>query len=212
MNGDDGFYVYKDYVGLKTHFNVWKFYWHSEHDYRLSEEAFAKRNDKHFFKRLYNIFPKRNDRLEFLISCFLHDKRMWIGDMFEEELRDLHRARMTKRSALVYTFRNDAENIADFMIEHDLTLKKLLLTNEQRPLILKHRHQILGGVSEETLALFDKFFGFTRQVTANPLWEEERLRYHKYNHLIEIERIEQIKPIINQLLAHPSVSAHGQTT
>lgn len=209
MSGD-GFHVYKDYVGLKTHFNVWKFYWKSDYDYHLSESAFTKRHDKHFFERLFKIFPKRNDRLEFLISCFLHNKRMWIGDMFEEDLRDLHRARMVKRGALVYTLRNDAENISDFMTERNLTLKKLLLTDGQRPLILKYRRQILGGVSEETLALFDKFFGFTQQVTPNPLWEEERLRYHKYNHLLRIERIEQVKLILNQLIAHPSVSAHGQ--
>lgn len=209
---DNGFRVYKDYVGLKTHFNVWKFHWYPDHDYRMSESAFARRHDKHFFGRLFKTFPKRNDRLEFLISCFLHDKRMWIGDIFEEDLRDLHRARMVKRGALVYTLRNDAENIADFMAGHELTLKKLLLTDGQRPLILKHRRQILGGVSEETLALFDKFFGFTQQVTPNPLWEEERLRYHKYNHLLEVERVEQVKPILNQLIAQPSASARGQTS
>lgn len=209
MDGN-GFCAFKEYVGLKVHFNEWKFNWDSNRRYRLSESAFANRNDKHFFIRLSKAFPKRDDRIEFLISCFLHDKKMWVGDMFDEDLRDKHRARMVKRTALVYTLRNDAENIVDFMTDNGLTLKKLLLTDGQRPLILRHRDQIFGGVSEETLALFDKFFKFTQQVTLNPLWEEERLHYHKYNYLLKIEKIEQIKSILSKLVAHPSASAHGQ--
>jgi hypothetical protein len=148
--------------------------------------------------------------MEFFISCFLKNKRLWIGDMFDENLLDDHRIRMTKRGALIYTFRNDVENILDFMSERNISFKKILLTDDQKPLIMKIRHQINGGVSDETLALFDKFFGFTKQVTPDPLWEEERLRLHKYNHLLEIERIDQVKPILKQLVAQPSVSAHGQ--
>jgi hypothetical protein len=121
--------------------------------------------------------------------------------MFDESLMDDHRSRMMKRGALIYTFRNDAENILDFMTDNKISFKKILLTDDQKPLIMKVRHQMNGGVSDETLALFDKFFGFTKQVTPDPLWEEERLRLHKYNHLLEIERIDQVKPILKNLVA-----------
>jgi hypothetical protein len=197
-------------VGLKTHFNEWKFYWRPDYDYKLSESAFLKRADKHYFDRIYKTFPKRKERIEFFISCFLKNKRLWIGDMFDESLLDNHQSRMQKRGALIYTFRNDVENILDFMADNSMTFKKILLSDGQKPLIIKFRHQINGGVSDETFALFDKFFGFTKQVTPDPLWEEERMRFHKYNHLLEIERIDQVKPILKQLVAQSSVSAHGQ--
>jgi hypothetical protein len=208
MNNNE-FFVFKDYVGLKVHFNVWEFNWRFDYDYHMKESALAKRNDKHFFERFSSLFSKRNEWVEFLISCFMRDKRMWVGDMFEEDLKDYHRSRMIKRVALIYTFRNDAENIFEFMAENNLTLKELLKTKDQRPLILKIRQQIHGGVSDETLALFDKFFRFTQQKTLDPLWEEERLRYYKYGCLLKVEKLDQIKSILNQLLAHPSVSAHG---
>lgn len=201
MANEREFEAYLDYLGLKTHFNVWKFNWSPRKAYKVDVGVFEKRNDKLYFSKLAKLYPHKAERAEFLISSFLNNRQNWIGYMFDDDARDLHFARIKKSSALIYTFNNDVENIVDFMEDKSLSFKELLQANGQRPKILKCKKEILGGVSEETLALFDKFFGFTRQVTVNPLWDEERLRYHKYSSLLLVDDINQIKKTLKKLVA-----------
>lgn len=203
----DGFTVYKDYIGLKLHFNEWNFVWKKNFNYKkFSISSFEKRNDKKLFASLLKKIPDRDERIEIMITNFLQNKKAWIGDMIDDSFNDLHRKRMIRVRSLLHVLEEDCEKIIDFINDMSISFKEILLTDENFPFIIKNKHRI-GGISDETLAVFSKFFKFTSQKTDNILWEEERLRLHKYSYFLDIENIEKVKKIFNQLLAQPSASA-----
>ncbi len=194
-----------DYVSLKVHFNNWKFTWnHNDPDYhykKIAPTAIDNRYDRKYFNQLNKLFKKPEQRREFLITGFLSNRKLWIGDFFNDDLISEHQARMRKRTSLIYTFNNDIENIIEFMEDKSFTFKELIKANGQRPQLLKFKRDILGGISEETLAILDKFFKYTHQVTVNPLWDEERLHYNKYGILLNIDDTNRIKTSLQKLIA-----------
>lgn len=194
------FEAFRDYIAVKAHFNDWKFDC-TRMGTSTRAASLRKRNDDRHFLNLCKEHPNKNTRQAFLTSCFLHDKRMWVGDMFREELKDIHRARMRRFNSTLYTLKNDAENLSDYMHAKGLTLKEMLLTKGMKPLIIAKRRVIEGGITLETLAVLDKLFNFTRFGTEDLHWEETRLQIHKYGMLIKIDNAERIKKIINKLLA-----------
>lgn len=199
------FETYKEYVGLKLHFNEWDFIWRPEHEYRMSTDAWVKRNDKAFFSRLSVVKPKRDERVEFLISAFMKNRQTWIGEIFDEEIEESHRVRMSHRRALMYNFRVDCENIQDHLQANGMRLVELLRVGTSQPRIFEER--VDGGVTEETLSIFDWFFNYSRQETNNLLWEENRLKICKYKYTLGLqEYASSLKSHIDTLLAINSAS------
>lgn len=180
------FQVFKDYVGIKLHFNEWKFVWNPDKEYAITPDAMRKRSDKVFFTRLVTVKPSRHEWVEYMTSAFMKDRHTWIGDMFDEEIEDQHRSRMSHRRALEYNFRVDMDNVKSHLESNVMTLPELLKVGNSQPRIFETR--IEGGITEESLAILDRFFGFTRQSTSNMLWEETRLRIHKYACLINAQQ------------------------
>lgn len=185
MSKHTEFDVFRDYVTLKVHFNEWRFNWNPERTYDISVDSYRKRKDKHCFTRMVAIKPSRNEWIEYFISAFMQNRRKYVGDMFDEELEDEHRNRMSHRRALEYNFRVDCDNIRDHLQANAITFPQLLKIGISQPRLFETR--IEGGVTEETIAILDKFFNFTRFQTNNMLWEETRLKVHKYSALIDVE-------------------------
>lgn len=192
------FDVFKDYVGLKVHFNYWHFTWNPDHAYNISLDAFRKRKDKASFSRMVAIKPKRVEWVEYLISAFMKDRHTWIGNTFDEDIEDAHRTRMRHRRALEYNFKVDCENIRDHLDTNVMNLPQLLKIGNSQPRIFETR--VEGGVTEETLAIMDRFFNFTRQSTNNMLWEETRLKLRKYRDLLNVD-LTKFRPHIDTLLS-----------
>ena len=192
--------AFTDYVGLKAHFNTWDFVWSSDREYRRLANAWNARHDKMHFAKLYLSKPKREDRIEFLISAFTLNRRLWVGDMFDDEVEMAHRNRMSHRRAIMYNFRVDCDNIQDHLLHTGQRLPELLKIGNNQPLIFEDR--VEGGVTDETLSILDYFFNFTRQGTTNLLWEETRLKLNKYKHVLALQSFtSDLKPHINTLLA-----------
>lgn len=179
------FDVFKDYVALKVHFNQWKFTFHPEKSYNIQPDAYRCRKDKHFFTRMVAIKPRRDEWIEFFISSFIKNRRKYVGDMFDEETEDDHRNRMSHRRALEYNFKVDCENIQEHLLAHSMTLPQLLKIGRSQPVLFETR--IEGGITEESIAIMDKFFNFTRFQTNNMLWEETRLKINKYSKLLDVD-------------------------
>ena len=195
------FDVFKDYVGLKVHFNEWDFIWNPDKNYNISTEALRKRKDKPFFTRLVAIKTKRVEWVEYLISAFMKNRHTWVGDIFDEDTEESHRVRMSHRRALEYNFKVDCENIREHLSANAMTLPQLLRIGNSQPRIFETR--VDGGVTEETLGVLDHFFHFTRQGTNNMLWEESRLKICKYKHTLGLhEYAVKLKPHIDTLLLH----------
>ena len=197
-----GFLVYANYVGLKTHFNTENFYFNLNTIPNVSSTSYRNRVDKVWFERLakeYSINQTKQMQ-EYLISTFLYNKKMWIGDIVENDILHLfHNNRMKCRTALNRTFEQDIFNIEEYLIDNNLNLKSVLLSFDGRPELLYQARKL--KISLETLAMFSYVFKFTNNKTDDIIYEEERLRLEKYSHLIKSDfDTKKIKVLINSLI------------
>src|SRR6478736_1705211 len=152
---------FREYVSIKLHFNSGTFIWNKGSGQKITESTLYKRKDFAFFDKLAYQIQDPEERREYFVSCFLLNPDMWIGEVFETEIKQFHRSRMRKINSLEYTFKSDVENIADYMREKGVSIKQLLLTHGHVPMIIDDQMHIIGGVSDETLAILDKAFLYT---------------------------------------------------
>lgn len=196
---------FRDYVTLKLHFNSEGFNWTDGAGKKIGVEALQKRKDRAFFDRLNQKHPDTEDRREYLISGFLYNPNLWIGEFLEKEVVNFHRKRLVRLKSIEHLFASEVESIHDYMLETKTSIRNLLkLTDGDRPAIIADRSKILGGVSDETLALIDKAFNFTKQDTNNPLWSQERLKLRKYKWFLSVPR--------DTMLYHFNLLATGPTS
>lgn len=180
---------FRDYVTLKLHFNEDGFTWHPDIGRKISPDALMKRNDSIYFEKLNQKHPDTEDRQNYLISGFVLNKDLWIGEALEKDVVNFHKQRMIRIHSLNHVFASECENIRDFMLESKRSIRDLLkLTDGDRPAIIAERSDILGGVSDETLSILDQAFDFTRQESANPVWCKTRLKLRKYKRFLEVPK------------------------
>lgn len=180
---------FRDYVTLKLHFNEESFTWRPEIGRKIGPDALMKRSDCRYFERLTQKHPDTEDRQNYLISGFVLNKDLWIGEALEKEVVNFHKQRMIRVHSLEHVFSSECENISDFMLETKRSIRDLLkLTDGDRPAIIAERSDIIGGLSDETLAILDKAFDFTRQDSDNPVWAKTRLKLRKYKRFLDIPK------------------------
>lgn len=193
---------FRDYVTIKLHFNSEAYIWHKDAGERISETALFSRKDQYFFEALTNKYTDDHDRREFLVSAFLRDQNFWIGEWRHEDIVAYHKNRLRRSNSLIFNFNADVENIIEFMDEKKVTLKNLLTNDGDRPFIIKNRSSIIGGVTDETIALLDRGFCFLKQPTENPFWQKESFKLHKYRYFLSVPK-EVLISNLNQLAHRP---------
>lgn len=191
--------TFQDYVGIKLHFND-PLVWTRSTRLRLNVEQLLKRRDAYVFLKMNEQEADREARVQRLFSLFKMNKGAWSGAIFEEEATAYHKKRMATISALKHVVRTDIDRIVLFMEERQIDVRKLLLSDGQRPYIVSHEHAILGGVTDETLALINKGFKFCSQTSIDPLWEERAFMLDKYSYCLEADS-EFLKQQFNKLVA-----------
>lgn len=178
--------TFQDYVGIKLHFND-HLVWNRNTRLRLKQEQLLKRKDAFVFLKMNEQEPNREDRIQRLISMFKRDKSAWSGAIFEEENTVFHKQRMTVVRALRHVLRTDIDRLVMFMEESKIDVRKLLLSDGQRPYIISHEYDIIGGITDETLALLNRGFKFCNQESIDPLWEERAFMLNKYGYCLEVD-------------------------
>lgn len=196
---DEAVKTFQDYVGIKLHFND-HLIWTRDTRLRLKQEQLLKRKDAFVFLKMNEQEPNREDRIQRLISLFKRDRSAWSGAIFEDESVVFHKKRMTVIRALKHVVRTDIDRLVLFMEENKIDVRKLLLSDGQKPYIISHEHDILGGITDETLALLNKAFKFCGQESIDPLWEERAFMINKYGYCLEVES-EFLKQQCNKLIA-----------
>jgi hypothetical protein len=74
------------------------------------------------------------------------------------------------------------------MLDNKIDVKTLLKSDGQSPYIISNESDIIGGITDETLALLDRAFKFTEQETIDPLWDQRKFSLRKYRYLVEIDK------------------------
>ena len=159
----EDFQAFKDYICLKNHFNVWEYNWN-------------------YFNGIAYKLKDRDAWVEHYTTSFLANPKCWVGSMFDNELVEAHTIRMKRRRALLYNFRVDIEGINAHLENNGGRFIDLLKIGRTQPGIFETR--IEGGVTEESLAILDSIFDYTKYGSMNPLWNETRLKINKYRKLL----------------------------
>lgn len=200
-----GFRTYVDYVYIKKHFNDFEWVWNPKANYtRLKESSFEKRKDRFFFQKFEKAIAERDERIEYLVSAFLFNNEIWIGDIFEPEVSQFHNYRVKRVSGLESLFRSDVEKIEFYLIDKGLTLQSILLTTATNSPILIQDARTLG-VSFETLTVINYFANFTDLwFPLHPLLKIRRLQLHKYKYLLHIadKRYDKLHNTFQNLALH----------
>lgn len=190
--------VFKDYLGIKLHFNEENFIWKPSYGNRITEATLLKRKDLRFIKIVTQKFRKRREWVDYFISAFYNYPDIWIGEILEDEIETKHKKRIKKIRALEYNMSNETEHIINFMEKNNINIRGLLLTKNDTPAIIKNQSEIIGGVSDETLALLEVGFKFCKHESNDPLWQRRKFLIAKYSHLIDFNK-ENLKGVLQRL-------------
>ena len=93
----DAIDAYKVHTAIKNHFSLDSYdYFKYNKKINVSYESFLKRKDKIFFAKL----GKRKDAYleDFLVANFLHDTKMWVGELLSEDCEERYKQWKKKQS------------------------------------------------------------------------------------------------------------------
>lgn len=199
----NAFGAYQRYVAIKTHFNQPKydFYKYNMKIKGLSEQKFVKRNDRRFFYYLSTKYSER-ELIQFLVVNFLHDPNVWVGNLFSEDAKTLHKERQSRLESLSHTFSNEFSLVLDFVenkeIEFDDIFRPNFRDNTHPPLF---RLFLQGMISVETFVILKHIFPFegiwNRDLDFDPIWKDWNFRMTKYETFFQFD-VDKYKTLAKQ--------------
>jgi len=179
------FETYQHYLSLKNHFTNPKYdFFKYGAKTRASVTSFNKRKDKYWFEKTSR---KYNDKevVDFLVSNFTatdNPQNLWIGEIINSGERNY--AEWTKRQqSLTYLFKEQSNEL---LSENEL--ETLFNCTKGHPVVLKKF--LSGQLSLETLTIFEKIFGFSKNFDKkldDPVWESVSLKIKKYSPFLNID-------------------------
>jgi len=183
-----GFDVYKTYLAVKLHFTTDTYdYYKYGGKVNTKLDTFTKRKDRYFFHKLSTRYAEA-DILDFFVSNFLSDSKGWIGNLLQNDGRDVYLDFKKRKEAFAYHFKQDCGNIAsDFSRRGILFDDGFIPISGQHPRVL--RLLIQRKISYQTTIVLNHFLGFTKnwdkEITEKVVWPEISLK------------VTRLKPFIN---------------
>jgi T4 gene Gp59 loader of gp41 DNA helicase/T4 gene Gp59 loader of gp41 DNA helicase C-term len=191
----DALDAFKTYVSLKRHFTS------DSYDYikyngkiNVTYDSFIKRNDKIFFAKLGK--RKGEYLVDFLVSNFIIDPKVWIGELLSEEAEANYKDWKRRVESMSYLFDNEIsflENIDEQQLNDLFEIK-----DKQHPKII--RMFLQRQFSVETLIALNEIFGFLPRydkVLSDPIYKEVSHLCKKYRPFLKYDRL-KMKSLLKQ--------------
>jgi hypothetical protein len=198
----NGFEAYKEYLAVKNHFSL-DSYDYIKYNGRISasEASFLKRKDKFFFTKLGRRFDRREELRDFLVSNFLHNEKIWVGNLLDEKHLDVYKSWLKKQQSLSYVLRSDFSTVLSFMDDKDVTFDTLFeMRDNELPLLLQLQQE--DTIQVETLIVMDKVLNFFRRwdkkVEDDIFYPIVRKRMKKYEGFIDYD-ISKAKTLMKEI-------------
>lgn len=198
----NGFEAYKEYLAIKNHFSL-DSYDYIKYNGRISasEASFLKRKDKFFFTKLGRRFDRQDELRDFLVSNFLQNEKIWVGNLLDEKHLEVYKSWQKKQQSLSYVFRSDFSNILSFIDSNDVTFDELFaIRDNELPLLLQLQQE--DTIQVETLIVMDKVLGFFRRwdkkVEDDIFYPIVRKRIKKYEGFIDYD-ISKAKTLMKEI-------------
>ena len=195
------FETYQHYLSLKNHFTNPKYdFFKYGAKTRASVTSFNKRKDKYWFEKTSRKYSDK-EVVDFLVSNFTatdNPQNLWIGEIINSGERN-YAEWMKRQQSLSYLFK---EQSSELLSENEL--ESLFNCTKGHPLILKKF--LSGNVSLETLTIYEKIFGFSKNFDKkllDPVWESVSLKLKKYSPFLNIDVFNYkkiLRSIINERL------------
>ena len=191
------FETYQHYLSLKNHFTNPKYdFFKYGAKTRASLTSFNKRKDKYWFEKTSR---KYNDKevVEFLVSNFSAadtPSNLWIGEIINSGERT-YAEWIKRQQSLTYLFKEQSNEL---LLGNKLD--DAFNCSKGHPPILK---KFLGGqLSLETLTIYEKIFGFSKNFDKqllDPVWETVSLKLKKYSPFLNID-VFKFKKILRDII------------
>jgi len=174
----DAIDAYKVYLGVKNHFTLDSYDWFKYNKkVNVTYDSFLKRKDKIFFAKLGN----RKDAYleEFLVSNFMHDTKMWVGELLSEECEERYKEWKRRQESLTYVFKNEMDFISGWTA-NELNEFFTAKGGDHPPIIKKYLRK---EISLETLAILNSLLQFVKRydiMIHDPIYKEVSKLCKKY--------------------------------
>ena len=193
----EAFEAYKIYTAVKNHFVLDSYdYFKYNKKINLSYNSFLNRRDKIFFAKLGK---RKEDYLEdFLVSNFLQDPKMWIGELLSEESETKYKEWKRRQESLTYIFKNEVEFMDGWNSEE--LEEWFQVQYGEHPNII--RMYLRKEISLETLTMLNSILNFMnrydKEVT-DPVYKEVSKLCKKYQPFLRFDK-SKIKSILRDLI------------
>jgi hypothetical protein len=193
----DAFDAYKIYTAVKNHFVIESYdYFKYNKKINASYDSFLKRKDKIFFAKLGN--KKENYLEDFLVANFLHDPKIWIGELLSEESENRYKEWKRKQESLTYIFKNEVDFMKGW--NSDKLNEWFEVKDGQHPNII--RMYLQKEISLETLTILNSILRFTKKYDSqvhDPIYKEVSKLCKKYPPFLKFDKT-KIKSILLNLV------------
>ena len=171
--------TFREYIALKLHFNTQSSYTYSANSLtRVPVETMLLRKDLRFFAQLTDMYNGvRNNIYEHLLTCFVSNPSMWIGDMVSKKYQKQTLSRLDNVSNLHYHVTTLFDSIEAFTD----TPSSMFTCKGDRPLVVKMH----SSTPDEVFACINTVNSFTHSDTCNPLWFTRKGVIHSYSKLLD---------------------------
>ena len=193
----DAIDAYKVYLGVKNHFTLDSYDWFKYNKkVNVTYDSFLKRKDKIFFAKLGN----RKDAYleEFLVSNFMHDTKMWVGELLSEECEDRYKEWKRRQESLTYVFKNEMDFISGWT-STELNEFFNAKGGDHPPIIKKYLRK---EISLETLAILNSLLQFVKRydiMIHDPIYKEVSKLCKKYQPFLNYDTT-RMKKSLRELL------------
>lgn len=189
----NGFDVYRTYLAIKLHFSKdnFDFFKCGTGKAKASLEAFEKRKDKYFFKKLATKF-NQDELIRYFVAHFAQNEDTWIGDISKIEHSSVYSEWQKKIQSMSFIFSNDVDTLLK-----DTDFEGIFkITTTHPPLLKKY---LSKSITLETLVIFNQLLNyvkdFDKTIQDPVVWPELRKRVLKYEPFLSVD-----KPKYKQIL------------
>ncbi len=188
-----GFDVYKTYLAVKLHFTS-DSYDYTRYDGKVNAklDTFTKRKDRYFFHKLSTKYNK-DEILDFFVSNFVKDGKKWIGNLLENDGREVYLDFRKRKEAFTYHFRGDCNNLANDLGNRGISFNDGFTSpGGQHPRVL--RLLIQRKISYQTTVVLDYFLNFCKnwdkEITEKVVWPEISLKVTRLKPFVKFNTTE----------------------
>ena len=156
MSSSEGYVAYCEYTALKLHFTTDSYDYFKYHGKtRANPNSFNKDKYKWVYVKLERLCENNKQKIrDYLVSCFLHNQKAWITNVFDVEYTDAHRQRMSIVDKLSKEFTKHKQQFSKFALREYV----VSIDGEYSQLVYD---LMSGDISYELYVMYDSKYNLT---------------------------------------------------